>query len=103
VIFDETQLRALIRDAVREVIREELRRAPGRDEYLDVAAAAALAKVHPQTIRAWIADGRLTRYQAGRELRVLRAEIDAVLSAGGATPDPEKAALLALSRRRKAG
>jgi excisionase family DNA binding protein len=78
------QLRQLVRDTVREVLREEL--APlahrnstfvrGLDEgYLSVAKAARMADVAPGTIRAWIRAGRLTAKRAGRVLRVSRPEL----------------------------
>ena len=48
-------------------------------EYLPVAEAAARAAVAPATIRVWMAQGRLGRYHAGRELRVLSSELDALM------------------------
>jgi excisionase family DNA binding protein len=77
-------LRQLVRETVREVLREEL--APlahrnstlvsGADEsYLSVAKAARVADVAPGTIRAWIRAGRLTVKRAGRVLRVSRREL----------------------------
>ena len=79
-LFDEHALRELIEDATRRVVREELSREPGRDRYLPVAEAAEVAGVAPDTIRAWIGQGRLRRYNAGREIRVRRSELDVFLA-----------------------
>src|SRR5262249_47841992 len=104
---------ALIRDEVQRVLRAEL---PGLladlrpgshsgDEYLSVQSAAALAEVHPDTVRAWVKAGRLTEYRAGRELRILGSDLRRFLAAGGAnghheTPEEEAATILA---RRRSG
>jgi hypothetical protein len=78
-VVDES-FRELVRDAVREVLREELapltRRNAGtlqgpEDGYLSVAKAAHLADVAPGTIRAWIRAGRLTAQRVGRVLRAV--------------------------------
>jgi excisionase family DNA binding protein len=48
----------------------------GLDEYLTVAEAAALLKVHRSTIRRWIAQGELPAYRVGqRRLALKRAEV----------------------------
>lgn len=82
-IVDESS-RQLVRDTVREVLREELathaRRNAGAlpavdDGFLSVAKAARMADVAPGTIRAWIRAGRLTEQRAGRVLRVSRREL----------------------------
>jgi excisionase family DNA binding protein len=82
-VVDES-FRELVRDAVREVLREELAPLKHRnagtlqgpeDGYLSVAKAARLADVAPGTIRAWIRAGRLTAQRAGRVLRVSRSEL----------------------------
>lgn len=52
--------------------------------YARIAAAATYLDVHPFTIRAMIADGRLTPYRSGpRLLRVDLNEIDALMANGG--------------------
>lgn len=79
-LLDEHALRELVEDATRRVVREELSREPGRDRYLPVAEAAEIAGVAPDTIRSWIGQGRLGRYNAGREIRVRRSELDAFLA-----------------------
>ena len=109
-LFNEKLLREIIAEEVRRVLREELAelsRRGGRPEYLPVAEAAARAAVAPATIRTWMALGRLGRYRAGRELRVLSTELESVMR----TPPealnprrrttPEEEAALYLQRRRK--
>lgn len=98
-LFDEHALRELVENATRRVVREELSRAPGRDRYLPVAEAAQIAGVAPDTIRSWIGQGRLRRYNAGREIRVRRSELDALLASptetagtAGREPTPEEEA-----------
>jgi hypothetical protein len=75
-LFDERALRDIVADELRRVLREERSAGarPANDvEYLPVAEAAARAAVAPATIRVWMAQGRLGRYHAGRELRVSRS------------------------------
>jgi excisionase family DNA binding protein len=79
----ESYVRGLVRDTVRNVMREELsaRRnalpaSSAEDPYLSVTKAARVADVAPGTIRAWIRAGRLTAKHAGRVLRISRAELD---------------------------
>ena len=79
-LFDENALREIVESAIRRVVREELTREPSRDRYLPVAEAAEIAGVAPDTIRAWIGQGRLGRYNAGRELRIRRSELDHFLA-----------------------
>ena len=77
-LFDERALREIVAEELRRVLREELASGgrPANDaEYLPVAEAAARASVVPATIRVWMAQGRLGRYHAGRELRVRGAEL----------------------------
>ena len=97
----EAALRSMIEDVVRKVLREELGASPGAngDEYLSVATAARVAEVAPATIRGWIAEGRLHRYAAGREIRVRRAELEALLAAPATSP--EAAARTAFGGTRK--
>lgn len=51
-----------------------------RDEYLTADQAASIAQVTPDTVRAWVASGKLRRYRAGagRGLRVSRRELVAL-------------------------
>lgn len=81
----QDELRTLVEDVVRKVVREELtqarqRPAEGTDPYLAVASAAELADVAPGTIRAWMKAGKLGRYRAGGRLRVRRSELLALLA-----------------------
>ena len=79
-------------------------------EFLPVAEAAARVAVAPATIRVWMAQGRLHRYHAGRELRVRITELAELMgtpaNSNGGNPSeatPEKEAELYLDRRRQAG
>lgn len=102
-MFDETRFRALLVDVVREVIREELAVRPALEEYLSPARAAEVAEVTAGTIRAWVAEGRLGRYHAGRELRVKRADLERLLrgEAPGTKRSPEDLADAYFKRTRK--
>ncbi|ORA15556.1 excisionase family DNA-binding protein [Mycobacterium asiaticum] len=57
-----------------------------RHQYITILKAAEYLGVTPRTIRAMIADGRLTAYRAGcRIVRLRVGEIDAAMqSSGGA-------------------
>jgi len=103
----EETVRTLIREEVQRVLREEL---PGLladlrpdshagDEYLSVQKAAAVAEVHADTIRGWIKSGRLPEHRAGRELRILRGDLQRLLGPR-ATAAEEAATILA---RRRSG
>lgn len=74
----ESELRALVRAVVREEIRAVLAEAKG-EEFLSTEAAAKLADVAPGTIRRWIREHRLSENRAGRMVRVLRSELEALL------------------------
>jgi excisionase family DNA binding protein len=70
-----------LRELIRDVVREELTAlGASHSGYLSVTDAAALASVTPDTVRSWIAAGRLRRYSAGRCLRVLRSELETYLA-----------------------
>lgn len=93
-------MRRIMREAVRDVVREELSllaqrnsgRSPGADEgYLSVTKAARLADVAPGTIRAWIRAGRLTAKHAGRVLRVSRTELDQFMRGEATGPNGAEA------------
>jgi hypothetical protein len=103
-LLDENALRALVAEEMRKVLREEMCRQPERDEYLPVATAAQIAAVVPDTIRAWIRQGRLTERWAGRELRVIRSELDRLLATptpSSSEASPEEEARRYLRRRQK--
>ncbi|MDQ3364345.1 MAG: helix-turn-helix domain-containing protein [Myxococcota bacterium] len=80
-----------LRDLVREIVRDEVKRALSavvqRDEYLSTINAAALAGVHPDTVRRWIREGRLAEHRAGRELRIRRADLETLLRSNVRDPD----------------
>jgi len=87
----DEHMKALIREVLEDLLERErpkLAAAVARqlvaigptDEYLTPDEAGRLAKVEPQTIRDWIAVGRLHRYSAGRALRVKRSELEALLT-----------------------
>ena len=110
-LFDERALREIVAEELRRVLREEGSQPvrPANDgEYLSVASAAVRAAVVPATIRVWMAQGRLGRYHARRELRVRASELAELTRkppgiAGTGNQDaitPEKAAEQYLRRRR---
>lgn len=78
-MIDLDALRTLIKDAVREVIREERASAP--DEFMTTREAASFVRVSLATIRDWVDAGHLTRYSlsTGGKLRVRKAELVAYL------------------------
>jgi excisionase family DNA binding protein len=91
MLLDEAGRYKLMRKAVAAEL--ELR---GEREYLSVRRAAEVVEVCEDTVRGWIALGRLGRYKAGRELRVRRDELDRLLEdmgrraplAAAAEPEP---------------
>lgn len=102
MILDETALQSLLENAVRKVLREELRPLPAIvGEYVSVGEAARRIDVTPATIREWIGQGRLGRYNAGRELRVRVIELDVILTTptDSRAHSPEEEARLFLERR----
>jgi excisionase family DNA binding protein len=57
---------------------------PLRHHYVTILEAAEYIGVTERTVRAMIADGRLTAYRAGRRIVRLRlAEIDAAMRSSG--------------------
>lgn len=79
----ERELRELIRNIVRDEVRRAVAELAPRDEYLSTEAASALASVHPDTVRRWIREGKLGEHRAGRELRIGRADLERLLRTGG--------------------
>ena len=112
----ESAFRAMMREEMHIVVREELRafsaeqspanatvaRGVPADGYLSVEEAAELARVSKNTIRAWVKDGKLPRRMAGRELRVRRDELHQLLAAepDASGPTPEAVVANLLGRRR---
>lgn len=92
--FDAAAFRRLIIEAVREVLAEQ----PRYDGYMSTGAAAKFADVSPSWIREQQNTGRLGLYHAGRERRVKRSELDALMRKGPERePTPEELARLSLS------
>jgi excisionase family DNA binding protein len=82
-LFNEAELREIIRDEIRATIRQELGKKPAAaGEFVSVADAARIASVSAQAIRVWVRAGRLTAYRAGRVLRVKRSELEEFLAVG---------------------
>ena len=113
-LFDEQALRQIVAEELRRVLREEkggTGRPANDGEYLPVAEAAARAAVTAATIRVWMAQGRLHRYYAGRELRVLGSELAGLLrkppvsvgALGDRRSTLEEDAALYLEKRRRRG
>jgi excisionase family DNA binding protein len=74
-----------LRPLIAELVREEVARLLGdsqRSEYLTSAAAAELAQVTQATIRRWVREGRLTACGAGKDLRIVRAELEKLMRPG---------------------
>lgn len=91
-----------LRPLVARLVAEELaKRAapPSPDEYLRTRDAARLASVTARTLRAWITDGRLTRYGTVREIRIRRSELEALLAERGRAPRNANASPEALADR----
>jgi excisionase family DNA binding protein len=106
----ESELQAMIREAAKLAIRDELpallrehlkplveRAAPGpeRGEALSTIRAARYADVSPATVRAWVASGQLRAQRAGRVLKVRRGDLDAFL----ARSEPRNGEVIDLSER----
>jgi hypothetical protein len=109
-LFDEDGLRTIIAQEVGKAIERILGDPPRlptqSDQYLPVTDAARIAAVAPATIRTWMDEGRLTRYHAGRVLRVRRSELEALMRTGSTKPDglplsPEAEADRFLQRRQQ--
>lgn len=106
-MIDVNALRALIVDAVRQVIREEKVLADA-DALLTTAEAATKARVDKGTIRSWVAAGHLTRHTTGPggHLRISHAELRGYLASEkarktGEGVTPQQAARLALAKGRR--
>ncbi len=83
------ELAALLTQWVASAVREEVARVlagKATQEYLSTAEAADRARVAPGTLRRWIREGRLTSHGAGRELRVLREDLEKLMSPGRRMP-----------------
>ncbi|MEP1197930.1 helix-turn-helix domain-containing protein [Tateyamaria sp.] len=56
---------------------------PRTATYLSVKDVAAVFRIHPKTVRRWIASGRLPATRLGRDWRIARADVKALLAARG--------------------
>lgn len=95
---DVPSFEQILFEGLRRIVREELQvllatfpsndtpAAPTPADYLSVAQAAEVARLHHGTIREWIKDGSLRAYRAGRVYRILRADLDRRLTATAAEP-----------------
>jgi excisionase family DNA binding protein len=54
------------------------------EEYLTVTEAAAILKVSIETIRRYLRAGKLKNYKIGRQYRIRRPDLEALLTNGGA-------------------
>ena len=75
---------------------------PADDEFLTVGDVAGSLRVHPQTVRGWIARGDLRAIRIGRTVRVRQTDFQEVLERARipprmqtASPDPGDRARLA--------
>ncbi len=109
-------VRAIVREELRRGFREELRLAlqdlqaatPAPKEFLSVLEAADLVDVSETTVREWMAKG-LRYYRQGRVLRIRRSELLAFLAVNAPEVEQEvdveqkAVAFLARARRVAAG
>ena len=51
------------------------------EEFLTVAEVAAVLRLNQQTIRNWLAEGRLPALRVGRRVRVLRSDLNRLIEA----------------------
>lgn len=83
----EIALRKLIADVVREELQAAFARssaqhsADSETRYVSPAQAGVIASVSPATIRAWVREGKLRSFQAGRLLRVSLDDLHAFMKA----------------------
>ncbi|OYY90780.1 MAG: hypothetical protein B7Y45_06230 [Sphingomonas sp. 28-66-16] len=56
------------------------------DQLLSVDDAAAFLKVHPNTVRSWVRDGRIPGAKIGRGWRFVEADLVAVTRQGYSVP-----------------
>ncbi len=101
----DTDIRAIARDAAREVLREELRQIestleakraarPPDERLLSVDEVAALCGVTTKTVQRWIARGllRAMRVPGMREYRITRRAYEAFTSGAAGAPEGSRSA-----------
>lgn len=74
---DLTAIRAIVGEAVGELVRESTRRK--RAGLLTLEEAGAILDVTAETVRHWIWEGRLKGYKPGRTVYVKESEILALV------------------------
>jgi excisionase family DNA binding protein len=92
----EDSVRAVVREEMKRVLREELRAAieelratpNAQSEFLSVKEAAKLTRVSEATVREWMTRG-LTRYGQGHVVRICRAELLLFLSRAAGSEEEE--------------
>lgn len=75
-------IRQLVQTEVAAQVAAALAERPAVAELLSTAEAAGYAKVSPRSIRRWLDQGKLRALYAGRELRIRRADLDALMRGG---------------------
>jgi excisionase family DNA binding protein len=75
-------IRQLVQTEVTAQVAAALAERPAAAELLSTAEAARYAKVTPRSIRRWLDQGKLRALHAGRELRIRRADLDALMHGG---------------------
>lgn len=100
MVFEDS-FRQIIREEIREALKEHLRPAsaaptgPGDpNERLALTAAGAEFGYAANTLRDWVAKGKVPGHGKGRGLRVKRGELEAFLNGNDDEPSEEE-----LSRR----
>lgn len=69
-----------LRAMLRELVREELAKLQA-PSLMTTAEAAAFAHLTAETLREWIATGKLKASRAGKQYRIARADLEAALAA----------------------
>ena len=91
----QNDLGAVLREVVRDVVREELAGLVAlrsdADRYLPTADAASLAGVAKGTIRRWVRENRIPGHRAGRVLRVRTSDLQRLLASGAHAPRKDEA------------
>ncbi len=107
----EDSVRAVVREEMKRVLREELRATidalragtNAKNEFLSVKEAAELTRVSETTVREWMANG-LRHYKQNRVVRLRRSELLAFLSMDSlqaqAEVDVEQRAVAILAKAR---
>ncbi len=62
-----------------QMLKELLGRQAEREGYLDIRRAAKYASTSPDTVRRWIAEGRLPAYRPDKKIFVKRAALDQLM------------------------